>query len=248
MAARADVLVSHGIAAWQGSFLGWKGGNFSRIGVLREPNTWMQSRFRYCGGNSHPISTKECTPYRTGCCIPHIYAKNLTLQQGYEQWVTDQCKHGGGGGGKAVGCMPDEHALYYFAPPELLKRKGLKPSLMEPKVANRSAGPAAEQMKLTAADLVTVMSYIVRRYAVVGVLERPAETLEVIRCRIPWLSKAHEYPHERSTAAYPVSLSNELIRTSLNELEANTAQLYGLANLILSVDIECCRQGGAVRR
>ena len=64
-----------------------------------------------------------------------------------------------------------------------------------------------------------------------------------MRCRIPWLSEAHVYPHERSTAAYPEPLSNELIRTSLNELQAHTAQLYVLANIILSVDVECCRQG-----
>ena len=250
-AAQADELVSHATAAWQDEFLRWRAGNFSRIGVMRDPIDQRQSYFRFCGGaasTGHPKSES--------CSIPAIHAKNLTLQQGYEQTVTgDQhCRPRNGNLSAPPQCLPDDSsswsAPYYFAPNSVFENKGLKPGLMTARIEHkhehkhehkRAQLKDLDQTALTPEEVTTIVSYVVERYGVFGVLERGDETLEVIRCRLPWLAGATEYPHSRPTPPYPEQLTNDPVHTQLIELTANSAKLFIVANLVLSADVACCR-------
>ena len=86
-----------------------------------------------------------------------------------------------------------------------------------------------------------VLTFIARRYSAVGVLERPAETAEVLRCRLPWIN-ATTLPRVESNAqtwAYPVNLTMdaELMRNHT----VVEQYLYELADLLLTADLACCR-------
>ena len=86
------------------------------------------------------------------------------------------------------------------------------------------------------------VDFVRARYAVVGVLERPDETMEVLRCRVPWIG-ATALPHTAANAqtwSYPVKLRNEAgLMLNATFLEG---QLYARANEILTENLECCRR------
>ena len=46
----ADILYGHATAAWEEDALGWRGGAFSLVTVLRDPLDTLQSLFRFNGG------------------------------------------------------------------------------------------------------------------------------------------------------------------------------------------------------
>ena len=89
-------------------------------------------------------------------------------------------------------------------------------------------------------DLSETKNFIVDWYSVVGVLDRMEETLEVMRCRVPWFN-ADEIPASPNTAQtweYPVKLVHP---PSLKELVGDELELYALANEVLTADVQCCR-------
>lgn len=102
-----------------------------------------------------------------------------------------------------------------------------------------------EALSSSARELNEAMRLIEQRFAIVGVLERPEETLEVVRCRLPWAAaSAAALPHVAATAqtwAYPVTLKLE--SAAMRRATALEDRLYALANELLSADVECCRKG-----
>lgn len=198
----ADVLIGHGAAAWeegQGAHqLGWRGGNFSRVTMMRDPLDTLQSLFRYNNGQPE-AGTRS------------IYARNLTLQQGYDEFLQAKCAPLADNT-----CAPiDRGATGVVA----LHRPATSPG--------------------GATGLVSTMMHIASEYAVVGVLERLEETLEVLKCRAPWVN-ATGIPHKNPTPRYPVQLKdNEQL---MRQISAKDIQLYVLANLVLSLDVACCRK------
>jgi len=86
-----------------------------------------------------------------------------------------------------------------------------------------------------------VMAHLATRYAAVGILERSAATMEVLRCRVPWVH-AVELPNVSANAQtwhYPVKLTADA--ELMGEHVAVETMLYEWAGILLSVDLLCCR-------
>jgi len=94
-------------------------------------------------------------------------------------------------------------------------------------------------MAMSDSDVNEIMRYVAKRYAVMGVLERTSETLEVMRCRFPWLA-ATKLQHANPTTPYPEHLLNNdaLMRSIIR----HDYRLYEFSGMVLSADIACCRQ------
>ena len=97
---------------------------------------------------------------------------------------------------------------------------------------------------LSAAQVEATVAFMRARYAVVGVLERQSDTMEVLRCRVPWVEAA-AFPQVNANAQtwhYPVQLhADAAAMLNATFLEG---QLYARANELLTEDLECCRRQG----
>eukprot|EP01062_Namystynia_karyoxenos_P033657 TRINITY_DN24743_c0_g1_i1.p1 TRINITY_DN24743_c0_g1~~TRINITY_DN24743_c0_g1_i1.p1 ORF type:complete len:480 (+),score=135.57 TRINITY_DN24743_c0_g1_i1:78-1442(+) len=83
------------------------------------------------------------------------------------------------------------------------------------------------------------------RYAVVGILERLPETLEVLRCRLPWLKQLDSIPlHNKRPSNTSDSASAELWKAKTYQEN----RFYGWAQRMLDADLRCCRQRAAAPR
>ena len=193
-ASGADVLIGHAPIWWeeQAKSLNWRGGNFSRVTMMRDPIDTIQSGFRYNKGD--PASR-----------IRAIYAQNLTLQQGYQKFLEEMC---------------------------YLRADGT--------CRNKASNMMAYHSPVEESTVEDVMLNVVRGYAVVGMLNRLAETLEVMKCRLPWVGShlPQDFPHANQ-APYPMRLKDDM--KLMQDMVADEIQLFVLANLILSADVACCR-------
>ena len=221
IAERADILIGHSSIAWEEApgGLSWRDGNFSRVTLIRDPISTLQSLFRYNGGNA-------------SARIASILARNQTLQQGYDEWLRSRCTLQANGA-----CAPIEggatQVVTYHRP--ACNMPGKQSALR----CAHSRGIIPDLSFNTTPDLTLAMMNLVHEYAVVGVLERREETLEVLKCRIPWLSPI-EFPHSNPTAPYPVLLEDN--ETLMHQISEQDQTVYEVANMILSVDIACCRR------
>ena len=94
---------------------------------------------------------------------------------------------------------------------------------------------------MTWEEVAQVMAYIAYRHSAVGVLERSAESMEVVRCRVPWFG-AKQMPHSKATAQtwpYPVELKVD--KALMARHVAVEEVLYAWASLLLTIDLRCCR-------
>ena len=100
---------------------------------------------------------------------------------------------------------------------------------------------------LTAEQVEETFDFIRDRYAVVGVLERPEDTMEVLRCRVPWVERT-KLPHSdfnAQTWRYPVQLHTDT--AAMRNATYLEDQLYARANEILTEDLECCRHRSSTK-
>jgi len=85
-----------------------------------------------------------------------------------------------------------------------------------------------------------VFQNMVDNYAVVGVLERMEEVLEVLRCRFPWFQE-HTMHHKNPTTGFfkdtPLTRNKNLLKM----ITPSENVLYEVANRILTADIQNCR-------
>lgn len=81
---------------------------------------------------------------------------------------------------------------------------------------------------------------IANRFSAVGVLDRLDESLEVLRCRHPWID-ATTLPHSNPSK---MKFPHKLVRndTLIREVAMADDYLYTFANRLLSIDVECCRR------
>lgn len=151
--------------------------------------------------------------------VAEVLSRNGSLQQEFEQFLAQQA--------------PTMVAAWMHAPPEMF------PAGADLSVWGHPSSAGSDAM--SSQQLERVLAFIARRYGAVGVLERPDETAEVLRCRLPWIS-APTLPRVDANAqtwTYPVKLTAdaELMRNHT----AVEQRLYDWANVLLTKDLECCR-------
>eukprot|EP01062_Namystynia_karyoxenos_P017558 TRINITY_DN16471_c0_g1_i1.p1 TRINITY_DN16471_c0_g1~~TRINITY_DN16471_c0_g1_i1.p1 ORF type:complete len:386 (+),score=102.75 TRINITY_DN16471_c0_g1_i1:76-1158(+) len=84
------------------------------------------------------------------------------------------------------------------------------------------------------------LELLAARYAVVGVLERLPETLEVARCRVPWLKNFSDVPHHNRRPSH--SKKEDAHDTRLmKEKTFMVSAVYKAVNRMLDADLQCCR-------
>ena len=210
-----DLLVGHANAAFELQGFEWQGNpNGSFLTILRQPADRAESLFRYQRGRGEEY-------------VAEVLARNGSLQHEYDRFL-EQVSTG---------------AAWMHAPPELF------PPGADLNAWGRGSGdatdssldPAAPTVPMSQQQLGQVLTFIAQRYSAVGVLERPEETAEVLRCRMPWFH-AKTLPHSLSNAqtwTYPVDLTAdpELMRSHT----AVEQSLYEWADQLLTADLECCR-------
>lgn len=81
---------------------------------------------------------------------------------------------------------------------------------------------------------------IADRFSTVGVLDRVDKSLEVLRCRHPWID-ATTLPRSNPSQ---MNFSHKLVQndTLIREVAMADDYLYTFANRLLSIDVECCRR------
>ena len=234
----------HFNAAWLESpaAVGWRGGNFTLVTILRNPIDTLQSKFRFNGG-------------QPSLRIKAVYASHMSLQQAYDGWVQGLCEGKGGpsfrpdnhnfagaprragnrtrGGPGQPKCVQFSQALAQHAPPAVFSRNG---STQWTSPGCYRCNPSGNEEH---ASKEAVFQNLVQRFSVVGILERRNETLEVMRCRVPWVH-AQAFPHENPTKPFPVHLQNDA--ELMHQITADDAELVSLANRVLSADVACCRK------
>ena len=218
--ADCDLLIGHANAAFELQGFEWQGnpkGSF--LTIFRQPAARAESLFRYQSGRGQEY-------------VADVLARNGSLQHEYERFL-DQVSTG---------------AAWMHAPPDLF------PQGADLNTWGRGSGDASDPSSDLSSDpapptvvpmsqeqLEQVLTFIARRYSAVGVLERPEDTAEVLRCRLPWFH-AKTLPHSLTNAqtwAYPVNLTAdpELMRRHT----AVEQSLYEWADQLLTADLECCR-------
>eukprot|EP00756_Hemistasia_phaeocysticola_P048201 Hpha_TRINITY_DN22632_c0_g1::TRINITY_DN22632_c0_g1_i1::g.192768::m.192768 len=81
---------------------------------------------------------------------------------------------------------------------------------------------------------------LTQRYAVVGVLDRLEDSLEVLRCRVPWLQGLKSLPHKNMrTDRKPKEVRNEEALRRKTYLQRG---VYNFASRLLDADLACCRR------
>eukprot|EP01062_Namystynia_karyoxenos_P077409 TRINITY_DN7790_c0_g2_i1.p1 TRINITY_DN7790_c0_g2~~TRINITY_DN7790_c0_g2_i1.p1 ORF type:complete len:522 (+),score=78.15 TRINITY_DN7790_c0_g2_i1:77-1642(+) len=78
------------------------------------------------------------------------------------------------------------------------------------------------------------------RYTIVGVLERMEDTLEVARCRVPWMRNVTQVPKRNARPDAAAGLTPGE-RKLLSRKTTHAMALYRIANRILDEDLKCCR-------
>ena len=148
-----------------------------------------------------------------------VIARNGSLQHEYEQFLAQQA--------------PTMQAAWLHSPLDVFPPGADLSTWGRPSAAGSTA--------MTTQQIGRVLAFIARRYSAVGVLERSAETAEVLRCRLPWVN-ATRLPHVEAnsqTWTYPVTLVAQA--ELLQKHTAVEQYLYEWANLLLSKDLDCCR-------
>ena len=207
-----DLLVGHANAAFELQEFEWQGNpNGSFLTILRQPADRAESLFRYQAGRGQEY-------------VADVLARNGSLQHEYERFL-EQVSTG---------------AAWMHAPPELFP-PGADLNAWGRGSGDRGTNHTAPTVPMSQQQLGQVLTFIAQRYSAVGVLERPEETAEVIRCRVPWFH-ARTLPHSHNNAqtwAYPVNLTAdpELMRSHT----AVEQSLYEWADQLLTADLECCR-------
>jgi len=88
---------------------------------------------------------------------------------------------------------------------------------------------------------------LAQRYTAVGLLERMEDSLEVMRCRVPWLHTLKEIPRHN---ARPGKAASKKPRRHHNPRRGSLLQkktflqngLYEFASKLLDADLKCCRR------
>ena len=151
--------------------------------------------------------------------------------------------------GRSLQAEYEEYLRHLHMDTTALQMHRPKATCADDEVADESGHFLFCRGMLSAAQVEATVDFIRARYAVVGVLERPLDTMEVLRCRVPWV-EATAFPHSdvnAQTWKYPVQLRADaaamLNATFLED------QLYARANEILTEDLECCRRrsGATIR-
>lgn len=251
----ANVVHGHINAAWLESpaALGWQGGNFSLVTIVRNPIDTLQSQFRYNGGFPQ-MRLKEAT------------ARNMTLQEVYDGWIQRLCegnvslnyapykgrtrgaprRSSGGGGTRGKkghpACAKFSQALSQHAPPKVFVSSAKDERWASPLCFRCNPAPPGSAF-LGKKD---VLDHIALRYSVVGVLERRVDTMKVMRCRIPWIT-ATALPRENPTPLIGPRLSNDRSLAKIRQIVADDFELINVSNRILSADLACCKSRRARR-
>ena len=230
---RAETQRAHTIEASTYAFvsaaLNWRNGSASFVTLLREPGARLESTFRYQGGRGKEF-------------VEDVRRRNGSLQDEFDRYLLSGEKM---------------HAPWLHAPPALWREAvGAGEPWTQADGSGRSRSTRSRGMvpemdpqrtQLSVAQVAQLGRFVTKRFSVTGVLERPADTLEVMRCRVPWFS-ATEFPDGRAYGTaqswhYPLELRRN--RSHVERAAATELQLYELANTLLSADLECCRRAEA---
>ena len=200
------------------------------ITTFREPSARLTSHFRYHWGKGQAYAAELM---RTGGRDAVLHA--------YSQFV------------EVRGPMQGRSIAFQHAPEEVWTGSGCG----QAKTAHSSNLYESTrcERRVSPDTLAKIEAFIAQRFAVVGVLERPAETLEVLRCRLGIVAAAQdagaivaEMPHSASTAQrgkYPVELPRDT--AAVRDSTSLEWHLYRHANAVLSADVACCRRLAASR-
>jgi hypothetical protein len=185
------------------------------VSIFREPESRVESGFRFHGGKGKAF-------------VKEVQQRGIDLQaqfEAHERHVTSFAKNKFARNSNPIQRgtpFPGPYqAAWFHAPPSLV---------------HMDVGRNMSDRQF----MVVTKEFIADRYNVVGVLDRMQETLEVMRCRVPWFN-ARQMKVDPRTAQnwqYPVKLEHAPI---LKEVTKNELELYKLANAILTADVQCCR-------
>ena len=220
--------------AFASEALYWNNGTTLWLTMLREPSARLESMFRYHGGKGAEY-------------VKTVKARNGSLQEEFERMLTQP---------------EDLHVPFLLAPPSLwIDAYGADEPWLTRTPSNATTNSTGGNMHvrpkmhlaatrsatLSEAQFARLADFIASRFAVTGVLERISDTLEVMRCRVPWF-RTKVLPKVEETAQhwqYPVRLER---RDALIQAHAATElRLYALANQLLDADLECCRRSRGTR-
>lgn len=222
-AAHAQLLTGHNPVAFVADALAWHDGHFAMLTLLRNPFNRLESSYRYHQGKGTERAKQVMACHRNGADI---------LQAGFDAMLLSRA----GGRGR-------DQAAWIHAPPELWRESGCPTAATQGFIDEHVATcPLTMHPK----QLRQVFEAILKTFAVVGILERMPETLEVLRCRVPWFKNTSmpKVSLHSQVEPYPITLRHNA--SLMGPAALTEAKLYEFGNALLKADLECCRAATGV--
>ena len=189
--------------------------------LLREPNARAESSFRFKGGYGLEFAAK-------------MIAANVSLQALFDDYHSSRIS-------TQVAWLHAPRGVWL----ESQNVAGDNNSRALPWFRTMPAGGVTwkgttRERPISTHQLHRVMEWVAQRYAVVGVLERIAETMEVLQCRLgARFNMSFPLTHTDNFNRYPIKLVHNA--SVLQRYTSMEQPLYKLANKILTADVACCR-------
>jgi len=184
------------------------------VTMFREPASRYESLFRFTTARDFAKSFDDSEE------------KNIEkLQEKFDEFISGFYK---------------KHEMVYLsqnAPMELLQKFG-KRNFDGIKSQDWQTTLPSKELQCGALD--TVLQNMLDNYAVIGILERIDDVLEVLRCRFPWFKEQHVH-HKNPTEGFFKEAPLKRREDLLEHITPIEKVLFEMADRILTADLENCR-------